>query len=162
MLQVEREAKVQVKKEPHDQAVAMDIDGDVKIKMEEEDDDEEMEMLKVKEESRIVEEEPLAAQGLAATLALLQRKGQLNQGEQSSGRAKDERVDTGRFTGVRIEHRDDFGNLLTQKEAFRQLSYKFHGMAPSTKKKEKLIRKMAEKQAAEIAANEGGSGKVQR
>ena len=28
---------------------------------------------------------------------------------------------------VKLEYRDDFGRLLTRKEAFRQLCYQFHG-----------------------------------
>lgn len=34
-----------------------------------------------------------------------------------------------------IEHRDKDGKLLTPKEAFRQLSYQFHGMTPGRKNK---------------------------
>ena len=32
--------------------------------------------------------------------------------------------------GVKLEYRDEFGRKLTQKEAFRQLCYKFHGYGP--------------------------------
>lgn len=28
---------------------------------------------------------------------------------------------------IKLEYRDDFGRLLTRKEAFRQLCYQFHG-----------------------------------
>jgi hypothetical protein len=60
------------------------------------------------------------ANGIAATLALLQKKGQLNDSEKLSGRANDERPEDRKTLnkdgGVRLEHRDDFGNLLTPKQ----------------------------------------------
>jgi len=28
---------------------------------------------------------------------------------------------------IKLEYRDEFGRLLTRKEAFRQMSYQFHG-----------------------------------
>ena len=33
-------------------------------------------------------------------------------------------------SSVKLEYRDEFGRKLTQKEAFRQLCYKFHGYGP--------------------------------
>ncbi|RYY78598.1 hypothetical protein EON63_17675 [archaeon] len=46
----------------------------------------------------------------------------------------------GREGGVQIEYYDDHGRKLTQKEAFRQLSYKFHGHQPGRKKREKRLK----------------------
>jgi U4/U6.U5 tri-snRNP-associated protein 1 len=43
---------------------------------------------------------------------------------------------------VKLEYRDNFGRKLTQKEAFRQLSYRFHGYGPGKKKKEKRLKAM--------------------
>ena len=37
--------------------------------------------------------------------------------------------------GFVIEYRDKDGRLLTNKEAFRQLSYQFHGKTPGQKNK---------------------------
>lgn len=89
-------------------------------------------------------EKPIAVRGLAATLALLKGSGDLNKKEELAGRVKDAReydpsapVGDG---GVKIEYRDKEGHKLTQKEAFRQLSYRFHGIEPSRKKKEKTLK----------------------
>jgi U4/U6.U5 tri-snRNP-associated protein 1 len=43
---------------------------------------------------------------------------------------------------IKLEYRDEQGRLLTPKEAFRQLSYKFHGIEPSKKTKEKRERQL--------------------
>ena len=39
---------------------------------------------------------------------------------------------------------DEFGRILTPKEAWRQLNYKFHGFGSSRNKQEKAVRKYAE------------------
>jgi len=39
--------------------------------------------------------------------------------------------DAERFKDVKIEYRDEDGRLLTTKEEFRRLNYKFHGYVPS-------------------------------
>ncbi|KAJ9089750.1 hypothetical protein DSO57_1009501 [Entomophthora muscae] len=43
---------------------------------------------------------------------------------------------------ITIKHLDPEGNVLTPKEAFRQLSHKFHGKAPGMKKTEKRLAKI--------------------
>ena len=43
-----------------------------------------------------------------------------------------------------MEYKDNFGRHLTPKEAYRQLSYKFHGVKPGRKKQEKILRKLKE------------------
>ena len=43
---------------------------------------------------------------------------------------------------IKLEYRDDLGRLMTPKEAFRQLSYNFHGIKPSKKTREKRGRQM--------------------
>ena len=55
------------------------------------------------------------------------------------GRAKDTRgIDpSSEEFGVNIDYRDKNGMKLTQKQAFRELSYKFHGFGPGKKNKEK-------------------------
>eukprot|EP00033_Pygsuia_biforma_P007016 GCRY01007955.1.p1 GENE.GCRY01007955.1~~GCRY01007955.1.p1 ORF type:complete len:137 (-),score=49.55 GCRY01007955.1:135-545(-) len=40
---------------------------------------------------------------------------------------------------VVLEHKDKHGNLLTPKEAFRQICYKFHGKGPSKNKLNKRL-----------------------
>ena len=46
---------------------------------------------------------------------------------------------------IKLEYRDDQGRLLTPKEAFRQLSYRFHGIEPSKKTKEKRERQLQDR-----------------
>lgn len=89
-----------------------------------------------------VHRQPLVAQSMAATLALLKGTGDLRKTEELAGRAKDnrQRDPSNAELGVKIEYRDEFGRKLTQKEAFRQLSYKFHGYGPSQKKREKRLK----------------------
>eukprot|EP00884_Botryococcus_braunii_P021222 jgi/Botrbrau1/7784/Bobra.0159s0212.1 len=43
-----------------------------------------------------------------------------------------------------LTRRDEFGRVLTPKESFRQLCYKFHGKEPSKNKQEKRLRKIHE------------------
>ncbi|CEG44017.1 U4/U6.U5 snRNP associated protein [Plasmopara halstedii] len=93
------------------------------------------------------EEEPLVGAGMAATLALLRQTGDLKQTriERQAGRANDVRdrtfdADLRIKNGVKLDYRDEFGRLLTKKEAFRMLSYKFHGHEPGKRKKEKRLR----------------------
>lgn len=94
------------------------------------------------EQMAFLHRQPLVATGMAATLQLLKGSGDLKHKEELAGRAKDPREqDTSdKDYGVNIEYRDKLGRKLTQKEAFRQLSYRFHGFGPGTKKKEKKMR----------------------
>jgi len=94
------------------------------------------------EQLDFVHRQPLVGKGMAATLALLKGTGELKKSDQLAGRSKDSRAYDPSSTdhGVKLEYRDEFGRKLTQKEAFRQLSYKFHGYGPSQKKKEKRLK----------------------
>jgi U4/U6.U5 tri-snRNP-associated protein 1 len=94
------------------------------------------------EQLAFLHKQPLVSKGMAATLELLKSSGELNRSNELAGRAKDSRaIDPSREeSGVKIEYRDEFGRKLTQKEAFRQLSYKFHGYGPSKKKLEKRLK----------------------
>uniref|UniRef100_A0A7S2RWK0 SART-1 family protein n=1 Tax=Mucochytrium quahogii TaxID=96639 RepID=A0A7S2RWK0_9STRA len=85
-------------------------------------------------------DEPVApASGLAETLKLIQGRGDCKASNSSIvvGRARDERPAEDNSGGFVLEYRDEQGRLLTTKEAFRQMAYKFHGHGPSFKKKEK-------------------------
>ena len=129
-------------------------------------------VMDVKEEEEdhqldMLNDEPLASQGMAATLALLQRTGGLKPKREYDGNittdpnVKDDRIiETGMAKkwkkDIKIEHRDAFGRLLSQHDAFRELSYKFHGVTPSTKKKEKILRKMAESESYNAHSGKGG------
>ena len=55
---------------------------------------------------------------------------------------------TGKEPSFVLEHFDEYGRVMTAKQAFRQLSWKFHGKAPSKKNREKRMLE-AEKQLAE-------------
>lgn len=45
---------------------------------------------------------------------------------------------------INLEYVDEFGNQLTPKEAFRQLSHKFHGKSSGKAKTEKRLKKLEE------------------
>jgi len=85
--------------------------------------------------------QPVVAQGMAATLALLKGTGDLTKKKELAGRAKDARGQdpSARDFGVKLDYRDEFGRKMTQKEAFRQISYRFHGIEPGAKKKAKRL-----------------------
>eukprot|EP00536_Pseudo-nitzschia_multiseries_P007700 jgi/Psemu1/305151/fgenesh1_kg.183_\ len=48
---------------------------------------------------------------------------------------------------IKLEYRDKHGRLLTQKEAYRDLCYQFHGHGASKKKEEKRLKQIALEQA---------------
>lgn len=68
--------------------------------------------------------------GLASVLKLCAQQGYIEEKEEMIGRNKDARIAYEPGSNFVIEHRDEYGNLLSTKEAFRQLSYTFHGYAP--------------------------------
>ena len=88
--------------------------------------------------------EPVVATGMAATLALLKNTGELTGAEKLVGRSKDARAidPSSREFDVKIDYRDETGRKLTQKEAFRQINYQFHGIAPGKKKQEKRLKQL--------------------
>ena len=127
--------------------------------------------------------------GLAGVLGLLRQTGELtrkNAGkEEMRGRAKDERtyedyealdlksvvkIDEKRATSkdkefarreIKLEYRDKHGRLLTRKEAFRDLSYQFHGHGSGKRKEEKRNEQIAREQAeARLASRQGSEGGV--
>jgi U4/U6.U5 tri-snRNP-associated protein 1 len=102
-----------------------------------------------------VQNQPLVAKGMAATLALLKGSGDLKQKPELAGRAKDTREfnPSAKDFDVKLEYRDENGKLLTVKEAYRQLCYRFHGYGPGKKKQEKRIQ-------AEELRNKSASSKA--
>jgi U4/U6.U5 tri-snRNP-associated protein 1 len=48
--------------------------------------------------------------------------------------------DDDRKSEIRIDRRDEFGRIMTPKEAFRMISHKFHGIVPGKKKQEKRMK----------------------
>jgi U4/U6.U5 tri-snRNP-associated protein 1 len=60
---------------------------------------------------------------------------------------------------VKLEYRDKHGRLLTRKEAFRDLSYQFHGYTSGKRKEEKKLQQIAREQAeVAVAARQAGEG----
>eukprot|EP00980_Cylindrotheca_fusiformis_P030793 scaffold25436_cov127-Cylindrotheca_fusiformis.AAC.1 len=60
---------------------------------------------------------------------------------------------------VKLEYRDKHGRLLTQKEAYRELCYQFHGHSGSKKKEDKKLRLIAQEQAeARLASRQAAAG----
>lgn len=115
------------------------------------------------------DDQPLLGAGLGATLALLQKTGDLRETrtERQAGRANDARdrtlhEDLHIKDGVKLDYRDEFGRLLTKKEAFRLLSYKFHGHAPGKKKKEKRLKQLKEELLAQKMVSGEGSTKMMK
>jgi len=45
---------------------------------------------------------------------------------------------------LRLDYLDEYGRVLTPKEAFRQMSHKFHGKKPGKNKQEKQIKQLKE------------------
>jgi U4/U6.U5 tri-snRNP-associated protein 1 len=112
--------------------------------------------------------------GLASFVSMLKHTGEISKKhagkEELRGRAKDVRnyenyhamdlkkvVKIGRNATdkdkemanreIKLEYRDKHGRLLTQKEAFRDLCYQFHGHGASKKTEEKRLKQIALEQA---------------
>ncbi len=106
---------------------------------------------------------PSAVAGsMAATLALLKGTGDLKSTDSRlAGRSKDKReVDpSAQNFDVKLDYTDEFGRKLTQKEAFRQLTYAFHGIAPGLKAQEKRL-KALEREAAQATSRDIDAGSM--
>ena len=114
--------------------------------------------------------ERMSSGGLGAVLDVARNRGMLSSAEEKAGRMFDQKgaglhqygdaeggikdhagpSGTGDKKGPSfvLEHYDEYGRAMTAKQAFRQLSWKFHGKAPSKKNREKRMVE-AEKQLAE-------------
>jgi U4/U6.U5 tri-snRNP-associated protein 1 len=123
--------------------------------------------------------------GLGGVLNMLRQTGELsrkNAGrEELRGRAKDERtyedyeaLDLSKVVRIdernanpkdrefasreiKLEYRDEHGRLLTRKEAFREMSYQFHGYGSGKRKSEKKMKQIAREQAEQRVASKQGS-----
>ncbi|KAL7554948.1 hypothetical protein ACHAWF_018511 [Thalassiosira exigua] len=125
--------------------------------------------------------------GMSGVLSLLRRTGEISKRaarEEMRGRAKDERtyddyeeldlkkvvtVDARRRDAhekdvelanreVKLEYRDDYGRLLTRKEAYRNMCYQFHGHGSSKKNQERRLRQIdREREEARAASGRGGT-----
>jgi len=92
--------------------------------------------------------EPLVSGGIAATLSLLKSKSVNHEPLDSVvGRKNDKLKDVDKrdpAPKVRLDYLDEYGRQLTPKEAFRQMSHKFHGKKPGKNKQEKRIKQQKE------------------
>ncbi|KAG8376347.1 hypothetical protein BUALT_Bualt09G0053700 [Buddleja alternifolia] len=108
-----------------------------------------------KEEEEVAPDETIhesaVGKGLAGALRLLKDRGTLKETVEWGGRNMDKKKS--KLVGIyendgkkeiRIERTDEFGRILTPKEAFRQISHKFHGKAPGKTKQEKRMRQYQE------------------
>ncbi|KAL1547927.1 ESCRT II complex subunit Dot2 [Salvia divinorum] len=95
--------------------------------------------------------EQAVGKGLGGTLQLLKDRGTLKETIEWGGRNMDKKKS--KLVGIaggdgtkeiRIERTDEYGRILTPKEAFRLLSHKFHGKGPGKMKQEKRMRQYQE------------------
>lgn len=86
--------------------------------------------------------EPLVRNGVASTLALLNMRGINLKPRSSSGSTKQQFKDNN--SDIKLEYFDQFGNKLNSKEAYKELSRKFHGKGPVKGKLEKMKRRREE------------------
>lgn len=121
------------------------------------------EVKETKEEEPFVKEEEMkvtpddtirevpVGKGLAGVLKLLQDRGTLKEDIEWGGRNMDKKKS--KLVGIRgedgkkeihIERTDEYGRILTPKEAFRLISHKFHGKGPGKMKQEKRMRQYQE------------------
>lgn len=104
--------------------------------------------------------ENLVSSGMGAALDFIRGRGSLNDTHEGvTGRFNDKVMEgeyvpnsdvdketQKKLNSFTLEYRDKFGRKMSQKEAFRQLSYGFHGKGPGKSKIEARQRKYAEEQ----------------
>ena len=59
---------------------------------------------------------------------------------------------------IKLEYRDDFGRLLTRKEAYRDMCYQFHGHGSSKKNQERRLKQIEREREEASMASRGGVG----
>lgn len=100
--------------------------------------------------------EVAVGKGLSGALKLLKDRGTLKESIEWGGRnmdkkksklvgiVDDEEKEAQKKKEIRIERTDEFGRILTPKEAFRMISHKFHGKGPGKMKQEKRMKQYQE------------------
>ncbi|TKY68496.1 SART-1 family protein DOT2 [Spatholobus suberectus] len=100
--------------------------------------------------------EVAVGKGLSGALKLLKERGTLKESIEWGGRnmdkkksklvgiVDDEEKEAQKKKEIRIERTDEFGRILTPKEAFRMISHKFHGKGPGKMKQEKRMKQYQE------------------
>ncbi|KAL5711368.1 hypothetical protein ACHQM5_021832 [Ranunculus cassubicifolius] len=93
----------------------------------------------------------VVGKGLGGALGLLQKRGDLKETVEWGGRNMDKKKS--KLVGIHenegpkeinIERLDEFGRVMTPKEAFRLISHKFHGKGPGKGKLEKRMKQYEE------------------
>lgn len=111
--------------------------------------------LKAEEEEEVVTDdiikEASVGKGLAGALQLLKERGALKESVEWGGRNMDKKKsklvgvrDTDGPKEIQLDRLDEFGRIMTPKEAFRKLSHKFHGKGPGKMKQEKRMKQYQE------------------
>jgi len=100
--------------------------------------------------------ERAASGGMGAVLDLARNRGMLADEGITAGRTFDQKgaglhqYDEAKEAGsFNLDHYDEYGRKMTQKQAFRQMSWKFHGKGPSKKNREKRMLEV-EKQRVDL------------
>ncbi|KAK2456697.1 SART-1 family protein DOT2 [Trifolium repens] len=100
--------------------------------------------------------EVAVGKGLSGALKLLKDRGTLKESVEWGGRnmdkkksklvgiVEDEGKEAPNKKEIHIERTDEFGRILTPKEAFRIISHKFHGKGPGKMKQEKRMKQFHE------------------
>jgi len=121
------------------------------------------------------------SKGVAGALQLLEHtnNAQATESYQLAGRPNEKKgeslrmmreaaeIDPGGFEGRKfnfsINQYDEFGRLLTPKEAFRRMCWRFHGMPPGKSRQEKRLREIREeKQLQGMAQGDTPTGSMSR
>ncbi|KAK9121813.1 hypothetical protein Syun_019430 [Stephania yunnanensis] len=107
----------------------------------------------VKEEvvpDETIHEAPVG-KGLSGALQLLKERGTLKETIEWGGRNMDKKksklvgiYENDGAKEIHIERTDEFGRIMTPKEAFRMISHKFHGKGPGKMKQEKRMKQYQE------------------
>lgn len=168
MLQESIKKAKEKKEKPEDVKVKVE-DVEMKDENKEESDEDE------DKENGAEEEEPLVGEGIAATLKLLMKKGGPEpldtffgrRGdktlEQEYARAPEKLRDPNAKKEIQLDHTDEYGRVLTPKEAFRMLSHKFHGKKPGKNKQEKRMKQYIEDiKKKKMSSTDTPLGTVQR
>ncbi|GAB4859464.1 ESCRT II complex subunit Dot2 [Ancistrocladus abbreviatus] len=109
------------------------------------------EQMKDEDKEEIVPDDTIheapVGKGLSQALKLLKERGALKETVEWGGRNMDKKksklvgiYDDEGAKEIRIERTDEYGRILTPKEAFRLLSHKFHGKGPGKMKQEKRMK----------------------
>eukprot|EP00268_Persea_americana_P053406 TRINITY_DN603_c0_g1_i5.p1 TRINITY_DN603_c0_g1~~TRINITY_DN603_c0_g1_i5.p1 ORF type:complete len:989 (-),score=344.60 TRINITY_DN603_c0_g1_i5:362-3328(-) len=114
--------------------------------------------------------ETAVGKGLSGALQLLKERGTLKETIDWGGRNMDKKksklvgiYENDGTKEIRIERTDEFGRIMTPKEAFRMISHKFHGKGPGKMKLEKKIKKYQEElKSKQMKASDTPSESMER